>query len=117
MPASGHDIPMAGVIRIPQLRLAHTNQSDRFMAADAGWIFAMAINVYLTLYRNFDTKRLRRLETTYLLACYGIPFIPAFTFLFIRRGDMRVYGDAVLWCWIDLEFEVLRLAAFYGPVW
>lgn len=87
------------------------------MAADAGWIFAMAINVYLTLYRNFDTKRLRRLETTYLLACYGIPFIPAFTFLFIRRGDMRVYGDAVLWCWIDLEFEVLRLAAFYGPVW
>ncbi|OAQ83478.1 G-protein coupled receptor [Purpureocillium lilacinum] len=88
-----------------------------FMAADAGWILAMAINVYLTLYRKYDSKRLRRMELTYLLACYGIPFIPAFVLVFIKRNGVRVYGDAVLWCWIEEDWEALRIAVFYGPAW
>ncbi|UNI21207.1 hypothetical protein JDV02_007217 [Purpureocillium takamizusanense] len=88
-----------------------------FMAADAGWIFAMAINVFLTLYRKYDSKRLRRMELTYLLACYGIPFVPAFVFVFVRRHGARVYGDAVLWCWIEEDWEALRIATFYAPAW
>ncbi|KAJ6437233.1 G-protein coupled receptor [Purpureocillium lavendulum] len=88
-----------------------------FMAADAGWIFAMAINVYLTLYRKYDTKRLRRMEIPYLVAIYGITFIPAFVYIFVRRHGNRPYGDAVLWCWIESEFEALRIATFYAPAW
>ncbi|KND87109.1 Cyclic AMP receptor 2 [Tolypocladium ophioglossoides CBS 100239] len=86
-----------------------------FMAADVGWI--LSINVYLTFYRNFNAKALRRMEPTYLLACYGIPFIPAFIYLFVRHNGQRVYGDAILWCWVSDDFEVLRFATFYGPVW
>ncbi|KHN97529.1 G-protein coupled receptor [Metarhizium album ARSEF 1941] len=88
-----------------------------FMAADAGWILAMAINVYLTVYHKYDMKRLHRMELIYLPACYGIPFIPAFTYLFVRRNGKRVYGDAVLWCWVAADFEGLRIATFYGPIW
>lgn len=89
-----------------------------FMPADAFWTLAMAINVYLTFYYKFDAARLRRMEIPYLIGCYGVPAIPAFAFLFIRNGDgVRVYGNATLWCWISQDWDILRIAVFYGPVW
>ncbi|EFY85395.1 G-protein coupled receptor [Metarhizium acridum CQMa 102] len=78
----------------------------------------MAINVYLTFYYKFDAERLRRMEIPYLIGCYGIPFVPAFVLLFIRNHDgARVYGNASLWCWISYDWDLLRIASFYGPVW
>ncbi|RCI13901.1 hypothetical protein L249_8198 [Ophiocordyceps polyrhachis-furcata BCC 54312] len=89
-----------------------------FMPADAFWTLAMAINVYLTFYHKFDAERLRRMEIIYLLGCYGIPLIPAFTYIFVRNQQgQRIYGNATLWCWISGEYDVLRIATFYGPVW
>lgn len=90
----------------------------RFMPADAYWTLAMACNVFLTFYHKFDGEQIRRLEVYYLICCYGVPFVPAFVFIFIktqRRG--HVYGNATLWCWIGSEWDVLRIATFYGPIW
>ncbi|KAE8358074.1 hypothetical protein BDV27DRAFT_169784 [Aspergillus caelatus] len=89
-----------------------------FMPADAFWTFAMACNVYLTMFHKYDASQLKRLEWRYFIFCYGIPFLPAVVFLFIKseaRG--KIYGSAVLWCWITPDWEALRLAVFYGPVW
>ncbi|KAK7714981.1 hypothetical protein SLS63_011498 [Diaporthe eres] len=47
------------------------------MPADAFWILAMAINVYLTFYAKFDGQKLRKMEIPYLLFCYGVPFVVA----------------------------------------
>ncbi|KAJ9614626.1 hypothetical protein H2200_002763 [Cladophialophora chaetospira] len=89
-----------------------------FLPADALWTFAMACNVYLSFFRQFDAHQLRALEWRYLAACYGIPFIPGLVFLFIDSpGKGKVYGDAVLWCWVTTKWNVLRIATFYGPVW
>ncbi|KAM0813704.1 putative G-protein coupled receptor [Seiridium cardinale] len=88
-----------------------------FMPADALWTLAMAVNVYLTFYHKFDAERLRRMEVWYFLFCYGLPFIPALAFIFISDNRGRMYGDAVLWCWVASEWDVFRIAAFYGPVW
>ncbi|KAF4785558.1 G-protein coupled receptor [Colletotrichum scovillei] len=89
-----------------------------FMPADAFWTLTMAINVYLTFYYKFDAERLRRMEIPYLVCCYGIPFIPALVYVFVRNGDgLRVYGNATLWCWIRPEWEIWRILTFYGPVW
>ncbi|KIV97814.1 hypothetical protein PV10_01520 [Exophiala mesophila] len=89
-----------------------------FMPADALWTFAMACNVYLSFFRHYDSSQLRRLEWTYFGACYGVPLIPALTFLFVSTPSRgKIYGDAVLWCWISPKWSVLRIAAFYGPVW
>ena len=30
---------------------------------------------------------------------------------------LKVYGDAVLWCWVSDTHETFRWAAFYGPLW
>jgi hypothetical protein len=88
------------------------------MPADAFWTLAMAINVYLTFYFKYDAESLRRMEIPYLIACYGIPLVPAFVFLFIKSsGGARVYGNATIWCWISYDWDILRIAAFYGPVW
>ncbi|PFH56877.1 hypothetical protein XA68_15827 [Ophiocordyceps unilateralis] len=89
-----------------------------FMPADAFWTLAMAINVYLTFYHKFDAERLRKMEFIYLLGCYGVPLVPAFAYIFARnsRGE-RIYGNATLWCWISSEYDILRIATFYGPVW
>jgi hypothetical protein len=69
----------------------------RFMPADAMWTFVMACNVYLTFFRKYDAKQLRLLEWKYILFCYGTPFIPAFTYLFIKsESDGKIYGSAVV---------------------
>lgn len=69
----------------------------RFMPADALWTFAMALNVYLTFFRQYDAHQLRSFEWRYLLCCYGIPFIPAFVFCFVESQSRgKVYGSAVV---------------------
>ncbi|THC93519.1 hypothetical protein EYZ11_007010 [Aspergillus tanneri] len=89
-----------------------------FMPADALWTLAMACNVYLTFFRKYDSEQLRRLEWKYLLFCYGLPFVPAFTYFFIRtKARGRVYGSALIWCWVAPSWDFLRIAVFYGPVW
>ncbi|CAI7652987.1 unnamed protein product [Penicillium viridicatum] len=89
-----------------------------FMPADALWTFAMACNVYLTFFHKYDSEQLRRLEWKYVLCCYGIPFIPAFAYFFIQtQARGRIYGSAILWCWISVQWSFLRIAIFYGPVW
>ncbi|EFQ26114.1 G-protein coupled receptor [Colletotrichum graminicola] len=89
-----------------------------FMPADAFWTLAMAINVYLTFYYKFDAERLRRMEITYLVCCYGIPFVPALVYIFIKNDNgQRVYGNATLWCWITPQWDIWRIITFYGPVW
>ena len=57
------------------------------MQSDAYWATAMAVNVYLTFYHKFDARALRRMELTYWAVCYGIPFVPGFTF---RSEERRV---------------------------
>lgn len=88
----------------------------------------MAFNVYLTVFLKKTTKQLKVLEPVYIVLCYGIPLVPSLVFLLLsdpgngriggdgnRKG--KIYGPATLWCWIDNDWQVLRIAAFYGPVW
>ncbi|KAI8958171.1 family A G protein-coupled receptor-like protein [Daldinia sp. FL1419] len=89
-----------------------------FLPADAFWTLAMAFNVYLTFYHKFDAARLRMMEKWYLLICYGIPFVPALTYVFIRTESAgRMYGNATLWCWVSSGWDIFRILTFYGPVW
>lgn len=89
-----------------------------FMPADAFWTLAMAVNVYLTFYFKFDAARLRQMEVWYILLCYGIPFIPALTYIFVTNPTQgRMYGNATLWCWVSTPWDIWRVATFYGPVW
>jgi hypothetical protein len=88
------------------------------MQGDAYWALAMAINVYLTFYHKYDARMLRKMEIPYLICCYGVPFVPGFTFLFVsNQDDGRPYGNAVLWCWLKADWEIYRIATFYGPIW
>ncbi|EEU33689.1 uncharacterized protein NECHADRAFT_4204, partial [Fusarium vanettenii 77-13-4] len=89
-----------------------------FMPADAYWSLVMALNVYLTIYHKYDAQRLQRVEVIYLFCCYGLPFIPALTFIFINdpaRG--MFYGPARLWCWVTPKWVVVAMATLHCPVW
>lgn len=78
----------------------------------------MAFNVYLTFYRKYDAQKLKKMEVPYLLVCYGAPFIIALTYIFVDSPtDGRMYGDALLWCWVSTKWDIWRIATFYGPVW
>ena len=92
--------------------------TPRFLPADALWNLAMAINVYLTIFRKFTGERLKKLEWIYLTICYGFTFITALVCLFIStpsRGS--IYGANILWCSIGIEWAFLRVALVYGPAW
>ncbi|KAJ6086412.1 hypothetical protein N7467_005326 [Penicillium canescens] len=89
-----------------------------FLPADALWAFAMACNVYLTFFHKYNSEQLRQIEWKYVVCCYGLPFIPSFIYFFIQtQARGRVYGSAILWCWVALPWDYLRIAVFYGPVW
>ncbi|KAK6351013.1 hypothetical protein TWF718_004190 [Orbilia javanica] len=89
-----------------------------FLQSDALFIAFMALNVYLTVNRKFSSPQLRKLEPYYVGASFGLPLISGIVLLVVRSpGKGPVYGDATLWCWISQEYDVLRLATFYGPVW
>ncbi|KAF7510679.1 hypothetical protein GJ744_006045 [Endocarpon pusillum] len=89
-----------------------------FMPADALWTLAMACNVYLTFFRKYNAQQLRALEWKYMIFCYGLPFLPAFAYFFVQSpAPSKVYGSATLWCWVTREWNFLRVATFYGPVW
>lgn len=68
-----------------------------FVPADAFWNLAMAVNVYMTLFRKYNAQQLKQLEWKYHMFCYGLPFVVAVSLLFVdtqQRG--KAYGPAVV---------------------
>jgi hypothetical protein len=57
----------------------------------------MAVNVFLTFQTTKIHVDLRKLEKWYFLLCFGIPGIPAITYLILdtTRGK-DYYGDAIV---------------------
>ncbi|KAF7896103.1 hypothetical protein EAF00_006118 [Botryotinia globosa] len=89
-----------------------------FRGVDCYWAFFMAINVYLIFFKGYTAHQLRKLDIWYLVACYGLSFIPAFVFLFIEtKSRGRIYGSAVVWCWISEDWDWMRLVFLYVIVW
>lgn len=113
-------IPYSDVCQslIRLLKAGLTDGAHRFLPADALWNFAMAINVYMTLFRKYNAQQLKSLEWRYHLMCYGGPFFIAFIYLFIHtEAKGPIYGPATLWCWIDINWVALRIATCYAPAW
>lgn len=78
----------------------------------------MSVNVYLTFYHKFDAQKLRKVEPIYFALCYGLPFIVAFVCIFIHDEQKgKMYGNAILWCWVSNTWDIYRIALFYAPVW
>ncbi|POR35837.1 Cyclic AMP receptor-like protein A [Tolypocladium paradoxum] len=103
--------------------------------SDPWWSFAMAVNVFLVFFYNANPASFRKYLWVYCLVCFGGPMIPAIALISIR-GDPRgpVYGDAAvsasikprpnrqltvrqLWCWIGPNWSLVRLYAYYIPIW
>ncbi|CAF9931371.1 MAG: hypothetical protein GOMPHAMPRED_005902 [Gomphillus americanus] len=90
-----------------------------FLGVDVWWALCMAINVYLAFFRGWTVSQLQALEVRYLLACYGLSFIPAFVFVFINKSNSSadLYGSATIWCWISEDYDWLRLVVVYAFIW
>lgn len=89
-----------------------------FLGVDCYWALCMAVNVYLVFFKGYTVDQLRSLDLAYLLICYGLSFVPAFVFIFIStnaRGP--VYGPAIIWCWVNIEWDFLRFVFLYAIVW
>lgn len=72
---------------------------SRFPLADVLWTLAMAINVFLIVFRRYDSESLKRLEWKYTVAITTITFIPAFAFLFVRTEEKGpLYGSVTVSC-------------------
>ncbi|OIW27861.1 hypothetical protein CONLIGDRAFT_682874 [Coniochaeta ligniaria NRRL 30616] len=92
--------------------------NQMFPVADVLWTLAMAVNVFLIVFRGYSTESLRRLEWKYLAFITTVTFIPAFTFLFIRTdGKGPMYGSVTLWCAIAPKWVLFRIVCYYVPIW
>ena len=57
----------------------------------------MAINVYLTLFKNYNAHALKAQEWKYFLLCYGCTFLIAFALIFVKDSSRgKAYGSAVV---------------------
>lgn len=57
----------------------------------------MALNVMLVFFHGYDSHQLRCLEKWYLLFAYGLPSIPALTYIFLDHyGPQRILGPATV---------------------
>ncbi|KAF2476316.1 uncharacterized protein BDR25DRAFT_65175 [Lindgomyces ingoldianus] len=89
-----------------------------FMMADSIWVFCMAFNVMLVFFFNYNSHQLRLLEKWYLLFSYGLPSLPALVYVVLDHSrPQRIIGPATIWCWVSKDFDWMRIAFFYGPVW
>ncbi|KAL8989607.1 MAG: hypothetical protein Q9169_008323 [Polycauliona sp. 2 TL-2023] len=89
-----------------------------FLGVDAYWAFCMAVNIYLVFFRSYNTHQLQGLDHKYFIACYGFALIPSIVYLFIHTKDRgKIYGGAVLWCWVSNEWNFLRIAVLYVFMW
>ncbi|KAF5023685.1 hypothetical protein F66182_4251 [Fusarium sp. NRRL 66182] len=89
-----------------------------FMQSDPWWSLAMAINVFLVFFCNADPRTFRKYAWLYCVICFGGPLIPAVVLISIRDApDGLIFGDATLWCWIGTDWSIVRLYAYYIPIW
>jgi hypothetical protein len=77
----------------------------------------MATNVLLTVRTKRIGQQRKKIDTYGIGFAFGAPFILALILLLWRPNGRTVYGDATMWCWISKESDILRLVAFYVPVW
>ncbi|KIW73665.1 hypothetical protein, variant [Phialophora macrospora] len=77
----------------------------------------MAFNVLLTVRTKRKATELSKIDLYAILLAFILPSIPALVFLCWRPDGKTVYGPATLWCWIGKEKDILRLWAFYVPIW
>ncbi len=70
---------------------------SRSIPADALWNLALAINVYLTLFRKYNAQQLKALEWRYHVMCNVMPLIVAVTYALVKtRARGKVYGPATV---------------------
>lgn len=77
----------------------------------------MAFSVWMRIQARRGPDEIRAFENYGVATAFIAPLIPAIVFLCWRPRGYTVYGPAVLWCWVSNESNVLKLAAFYGPIW
>ncbi|KAH6675355.1 G-protein coupled receptor [Plectosphaerella plurivora] len=90
---------------------------EMFMQSDPWWSMAMAINVFLVFFYGANPTSFKRYLWLYCLVCFGGPFIPAIALLLARPNGQLMYGNATLWCWINNDWNQLRIYTYYIPIW
>ncbi|KKP07340.1 hypothetical protein THAR02_00537 [Trichoderma harzianum] len=89
-----------------------------FMQSDPWWSFAMAFNVFLVFFFNANPASFRKRIWIYCIICFGGPLVPAVVLVSIHDDTKGpVFGNAALWCWVDSNWSLVRLYAYYIPIW
>ena len=92
--------------------------NQMFPVADVLWTLVMAVDVYLIVFRCYDTQALKRLEWKYMVAITAFTFASACTMLFINTEEKGpMYGGVTLWCAIAPNWVLFRIVIYYVPIW
>ncbi|KAH7150139.1 hypothetical protein B0J13DRAFT_583473 [Dactylonectria estremocensis] len=89
-----------------------------FMQSDPWWSLAMAFNVFLVFFFRTSPDAFHKWWWLYCLICYGGPFAISLALVLVRRPDGgRVFGQATIWCWVDSDWENIRIYSYYMLIW
>jgi hypothetical protein len=69
----------------------------------------MALNVLLVFFHGYDSRQLHHLEKWYFLFSYGVPAIPAITYIILdHHGPQRMIGPATVSQPVSLQTNVFN---------
>ncbi|QPC78582.1 hypothetical protein HYE68_009334 [Fusarium pseudograminearum] len=89
-----------------------------FMQSDPWWSLAMAFNVFLVFFFRASPDSFRKWWWVYCLICYGGPFAIAIALLLVRNPNRGlVFGQATIWCWVNRDWEGIRIYTYYMLIW
>ncbi|KAJ4270116.1 hypothetical protein NW762_001789 [Fusarium torreyae] len=89
-----------------------------FMQSDPWWSLAMAFNVFLVFFFRASPDSFRKWWWVYCLICYGGPFAIAIALLLVRNPNRGlVFGQATIWCWVNRDWENIRIYTYYMLIW
>ncbi|KAF5022297.1 hypothetical protein F66182_5674 [Fusarium sp. NRRL 66182] len=89
-----------------------------FMQSDPWWSLAMAFNVFLVFFFRASPDSFRKWWWLYCLICYGGPFAIAIALLLVRDPNRGlVFGQATIWCWVNRDWENIRIYTYYMLIW
>lgn len=72
----------------------------------------LSFHYVLVIRYNWKERDLKRVEWAF----HCIPVLWSITSAICGLA-LGVYGNALLWCWVEARFDRFRWIAFYGPLW
>lgn len=103
---------LASMTENPTLCVIQGMSIQIFMITSALWTTSLSLHILGILYGFTHIKMIYS-----HIINWSLPLVIAMALPFFGDGKVFVYGESGVWCWISKQYGMVRMFAFYIPIW